>query len=50
MKNKSNESFLELFYSNDQNKMREYLLKSGKKPKPICPLIFLPKEQEDNSK
>ena len=47
MKNKTNETFLELFYSDNQKKIREYLLKSGKKPKPISPIMFLPKEQED---
>ena len=48
MNNKSN-SFLEVFKSNDETKMRDYLLHNGKKPKPISPFIFEKKDKQQNS-
>ena len=32
--------FMESFKSNDTQTMRDYLIQFGKKPKPICPIIF----------
>ena len=39
MKGKPND-FLEVITSNDEEKMRKYLLQNGKKPKPISPFEF----------
>ena len=48
--NKKSDSFLEVFKSNDETRMRDYLLHNGKKPKPISPFEFIKKEEDtDNS-
>lgn len=45
-------SFIEVLSNNNEDEMRKYLLLNGKKPKPIAPFYFLPKEDvlDDESK
>ena len=43
-------SFIEVLSNNNEDEMREYLLLNGKKPKPIAPFYFLPKEELSNDK
>ena len=45
MKGKS-DNFLEVITSNDEEKMRKYLLQNGKKPKPISPFEFSKQKEE----
>lgn len=49
MKKKELEQFLEIFKDPDQKKARQYLLQNGKKPKPICPIIFYDKDESNNT-
>ena len=44
-KSKKGFSFIDVLTSNNEDEMREYLLLNGKKPKPIAPFYFLPKEE-----
>lgn len=39
-------SFIDILIKNDPESMKDFLLKNGKKPKPISPLIFHLKEEE----
>lgn len=42
---KKNNTFSELLCLNDSLKIKEFLIKKGKSPKPICPVSF---NQEDD--
>jgi len=38
--------FKSAFYSNNLPVMKDYLMKFGKKPKPISPIIFIKEDKE----
>ncbi len=44
---KASNDFKSVFYSNDLLIMKDYLMKFGKKPKPISPIIFIKKDKEN---
>lgn len=33
----------------DEDQIKNYLIRSGKKPKPVSPIIFINKEEEDGT-
>ena len=49
-KSKKGLGFIDVLLDNNEDEMREYLLVNGKKPKPIAPFYFLPKEENVNDK
>lgn len=49
-KSKKGMNFIDVLISNNEEEMRKYLLLNGKKPKPISPFYFLPKEEYNNDK
>lgn len=40
------EEYISILKSANSKEMKEFLLKYGKKPKPINPIYFIPKEEE----
>lgn len=48
MKNKQ-DNFIEVMKLNNEEKIREYLLHNGKKPKPISPFIFTKADKENST-
>lgn len=45
---KGQNNFLEVMKDNNEEKIREYLLHNGKKPKPISPFIFTKVDKDDS--
>lgn len=39
------DEYMETLLSNDHKKMKNFLLKYGKKPKPISPIYFIPQQE-----
>lgn len=42
--------FFKLLLENDKDKLMNFLLSKGKSPKPICPIMFINKEKENEKK
>lgn len=47
---KESNNFLEVMKLNDEDKIRQYLLQNGKKPKPISPFEFTKNDSVDEQK
>lgn len=45
--NTDNDNFNNLLKNNNEEEIREYILKKGKKPKIICPICFYDKFKEE---
>lgn len=45
MKNHTHSEFFNVLVRNDEKEIREYLARNGKLPKPICPIMFIKKEE-----
>lgn len=41
----NNSKYLEILLKNDQLELENFLISNGKGPKPICPIIFINKEE-----
>lgn len=39
-------SFLEILQSNSEKELEEFILTNGKLPKPICPIMFINKTED----
>lgn len=42
------DEFMDVLMNNNAEEIKKYLLKNGKKPKPIAPFYFIKKDKEEN--
>ena len=49
MQKSNQDEFFELLLKNDEIELKNYLLRKGKQPKPVCPISFVSEENENDS-
>lgn len=49
MKSGTRSEFYNILVQNNEEEIREYLIKHGKNPKHICPIQFIIKKEEDKN-
>lgn len=46
---KKDNTFFDLLCLNDKSKIHDYIISHGKGPKPVCPIIFMKDEENEQS-
>ena len=49
MKKTDDSEFFKLLLKNDKIELENFLLSKGKEPKPICPIMFVKENKNENS-